>query len=58
MYVNRVLIFLLVVSVLLAPAYQTWIEAGGAQWYRPFLLWTVAIAVAFIAHRARKTDDL
>lgn len=58
MYVNRILIFLLVVAFLLGPAYQAWIVAGESQWYRVFLLWIIVIALAYVANQSRNIDDI
>ncbi len=58
MYVNRILILLLVAAFLFAPNLQTWVAADGDHWYRPFVLWLLVIAVAYLANHSRHIDDV
>lgn len=58
MYINRALLLLLGLALIFLPAVERWMWAGGAEWYRPYLLWLAAIAASWWNQRSRYPDEL
>ena len=57
MYINRILLLVLVILYVFAPAMADWIDAGDMQWYRPQLLWLGVIAVVSLAMYRDPRDE-
>ncbi len=53
MRISPALLLLLLVLLVFAPAIGEWALRGGAQWYRPYLLWLVV--VIFVHWVVRRT---
>jgi cytochrome c-type biogenesis protein CcmH/NrfF len=47
MRISPPLLLLMLVTFIFSPSIQEWITSGGAAWYRPYLLWVIAIIVVF-----------
>lgn len=47
MYINRGLLLIIALAFVFIPAVNTWLWAGSDAWYRPFLLWLVAVLAAW-----------
>jgi hypothetical protein len=57
-YINRTLLFLLAIAIIFIPTAQEWIAGGGTAWYRPYIIWTLIIALAWWNQRKSYGDDL
>jgi len=56
-YFERTLIAIILVLVLfLSPLTEFW-AALSAPWYSPYLVWCLAILIAFLLQRSIKSDD-
>lgn len=52
MHINRVLLLVMLLLFVFAPAIGTWITEAPALWYRPQLVWlAVIVIVAVSMHR-------
>ncbi len=57
MYINRALLALLVLTLVFLPLIDRWIWDTESQWYRPYLLWLIAIVAAWWNQRLRYRDE-
>lgn len=57
MYLNRILLLVLILLYVFSPLMSDWVVNGGAQWYRPHLIWVIVITITAIALYRRRTDD-
>jgi hypothetical protein len=57
MNINRILLLVLMILYLFAPVMADWIAAGGAQWYRPQLLWAGVIVTMAVALYRGSLDE-
>ena len=46
MYINRALLLILGVALIFLPALETWLSGSESAWYRPYILWLLAIVAA------------
>lgn len=51
MYIQRLLLLLAILFVVFAPAIESWVMGGHANWYRPFVLWSLIIFVIYLSQR-------
>lgn len=52
MHINRVLLLVMLLLLVFAPAIGSWITEAPALWYRPQLVWLALIAVVAVSiHR-------
>jgi hypothetical protein len=51
---QRLVILLLLVAYIFSPRLFTWILNPEGAWYRPFIVWVVVIAIAFVMQLRRK----
>lgn len=56
MYINRALALLMIMLYVFAPPIQEWVLTGGTAWYRPFIVWAVAIALVYWAQRGGRPN--
>lgn len=58
MRISPALLLILLLIVIFAPTLQDWATQGGAQWYRPYLLWLVMIVcVAWTVQQSQKQQE-
>ena len=57
MPVRHALLFIIFFLFFFAPGLEQWMRSGGSQWYRPFIVWFLIIALAFICQKLGKTPD-
>ena len=58
MYINRVLLLMAGLLVIFYPTLEDWMFGEQGAWYRPYLLWLLAIAAAYWNQRRRPMDEL
>jgi len=58
MYINRVLLLLAGLLVIFYPTLEDWMFGAEGTWYRPYLLWLLAIGAAYWNQRRRTLDEL
>lgn len=51
------LLLLIILSFVFMPTLQEWIVQGGANWYRPFIIWLVVIVYVFITQSGGQQDE-
>lgn len=55
MNISPSLLLLMLVLVVFSPLIQDWVTQGGANWYRPYLVWLATILfVWWSIHRNQK----
>ncbi len=57
MYLNRILLLALVLLYVFSPLMADWVMTGGAQWYRPHMIWLAVITTCGIVLYRRHGDD-
>lgn len=57
MYINPTLLLLLALIFVFAPAIQEWVLTGGTAWYRPYLIWMVAIVFIYWSQRGKSGNE-
>ncbi len=57
---RRPILLLLLIAYIFSPSLMGWIFDTNGVWYRPFIIWTIVIAIAFaIAVQDKdETNDL
>lgn len=58
MYVDRLILIFVLAAYLLSPVIINWWSNGGTEWYQPFTVWAILIAVSYWVARSRDLDDL
>ena len=58
MYINRTLLLGLLLAVTCLPFIYDWLIADPTAWYRPYLLWSAVIFLAWLGQRSRQGDEL
>lgn len=51
---QRLVILLLLVAYIFSPSLFKWMLNPEGAWYRPFIVWVVVIAIAFVMQLRRK----
>lgn len=51
---QRLVILLLLIAYIFSPTLFNWIINPDGVWYRPYIVWVVVIAIAFIMQVRRK----
>ncbi len=56
---QRLVILLLLIGYIFSPTLFTWIINPEGAWYRPYIIWMLVIAIAFVMQlRRKKPQDL
>lgn len=55
---QRPLILIFLVLYAFAPMLFQWAIDTSSQWYRPFIIWFLVVAVAFLIQLRGKANDL
>lgn len=50
---QRLLIFLLLGAYIFSPSLLTWVINPDGVWYRPYILWALLIAAAYLFQRTQ-----
>ena len=58
MYINRALLLIIGVVIIFMPAMAEWVTGSPTAWYRPYLLWLLAVVAAWWNQRPRYPDEL
>lgn len=58
MYISRAVLLLVICSYLFAPSIFGWMIDPRGSWYRPYLLWAVAIALLMLTQIRQREDDV
>lgn len=58
MYVPRILLLIIVSLFFFTPSLAGWIAETQGEWYRPFIVWLVIIALAWWGQRSGRSDAL
>ncbi len=58
MYINPTLLLLLALTFVFAPSIQEWVLSGQSHWYRPYLIWALAIAFIYWSQRGKSGNEL
>ena len=58
MYINRALLLVAALVVIFYPTIAAWMFTDETSWYRPYLLWLMAIVAAAWNQRSRQSDEL
>lgn len=58
MYINRALLLVAALVAIFYPSFAEWLFTEETSWYRPYLLWLLAIAAAYWNQRSRQSDEL
>ncbi len=58
MYINPTLLLLLALIFVFSPTIQEWVLTGGTAWYRPFLIWMIAIVFIYWSQRGKSGNEL
>ena len=58
MYINRTLLLGLALMLVSFPVIIDWLTSDYTAWHRPYLIWTVIIAIAWWSQRSRHPDEL
>lgn len=63
MYIHRGILLVILMMFIFSPTAQEWISNNNAQWYRPFIGWSVIIFMVFFSqrrfsHRVRNKTDV
>ncbi|HSX84995.1 MAG: hypothetical protein K0Q67_939 [Cellvibrio sp.] len=51
---QRLVILLLLVAYIFSPSLFNWIINPAGAWYRPYIVWVIVIAIAFVMQIRRK----
>lgn len=51
---QRLVILLLLIGYIFSPTLFSWIINPEGAWYRPYLIWVLVIAIAFVIQLRRK----
>ncbi|MCE2027063.1 hypothetical protein [Sessilibacter corallicola] len=54
---HRLLILLLLVLTSFSPALFSWVLSEQGTWYRPFIVWSFVILIAYLLQRERIRRD-
>lgn len=54
---QRLIILLLLGAYVFSPTILTWMLNSEGPWYRPFIVWAIVIAIAFITQGRDKPND-
>ena len=55
---QRPLLFLLLVLYVFSPTLFNWVVNPDGSWYRPYIIWMLVVAIAYIAQNRRKRHDI
>jgi len=58
MHNQRLLILFLLVAYIFSPTLFTWMINPEGAWYRPYIIWAMLIATAFIFQKRKNTHEL
>lgn len=58
MYINRGILLLMGLALIFLPSVEDWLWQGGANWYRPYLLWLAVIVAGWWNQHSRYPDEL
>ncbi len=58
MHNQRFLILFLLVAYIFSPTLFTWMINPEGAWYRPYIIWAMLIAAAFIFQKRKNTNEL
>ena len=58
MYIDRLVLLFIVGGYFLSPFVMEWASEGGTQWYRPYAVWLMIIALGYWITRSRDLDGL
>ncbi len=57
MYIHRGILLIIIMMFIFSPVAQEWMSNNNAQWYRPYIGWSVIIFITFIGQR-RNSDKI
>jgi hypothetical protein len=58
MYINRTLLLGLALMLVSFPVILHWLTSDHTAWYRPYIVWTTVIIIAWWSQRSRHPDEL
>lgn len=58
MYINRALLLAVAILLVFFPSIEQWVFHAGAAWYRPYTLWLLIVAGAYLNQRTSRSDEL
>ena len=58
MYINRTLLLGLVLALIGTPFLYDWLTSDYSAWYRPYVVWSGMILLAWFGQRSRHSDEL
>ncbi|WP_237444943.1 hypothetical protein [Sinobacterium norvegicum] len=53
MYIPRTTLWVILLLFILLPSIELWVFADSNAWYRPYIVWSMLIAVVFISQHLR-----
>ena len=54
---QRPLLLFLLIAYIFAPDFFSWVVDPSGGWYRPYLIWLIVIAIAFVIQIRGKTNE-
>ena len=58
MNTQRPLMLLLLVLYVFSPTLFNWVVNPDGSWYRPYIIWMLIIAIAYVIQNRRKRHDI
>ncbi|NHN37055.1 hypothetical protein G8764_07110 [Pseudomaricurvus alcaniphilus] len=58
MHNQRLLLLLLLVTYIYLPTLLGWMTNPEGGWYRPFIIWVMLIAAAFIVQKRNRSNGI
>ena len=56
MYIHRGILLIIILMFIFSPVAQEWMSNNNAQWYRPYIGWSVIIFITYMSQK-RHTDN-
>ena len=55
---QRFILLLLLLAYVFSPTLFNWVVNPDGSWYRPYIIWSIVIVVAFLIQGRKDTHDL
>ena len=57
MPIRHSLLLLIFFLLFFAPGLENWMRSGATEWYRPFIVWAIVIAVVALGQKLSNSLD-